>query len=242
MSIERILEAHADDPQLDPVHELATKRDAETVEQEIGRLERLRGAIKENRAGALNALTPEERANLARYADCLVESIAFFRTAREDGVLDRALVRREPAMFRQVEAGVESMAPGEKAIMIAHCNHLCRVGADTLRARNPSLGEMIEAAHPGEVFSIWMLYDHGAMLNPMNADLIETLESDPERVEHAMAKAGSTYLLPLGTDEKGERYLAQPRNYSYFTWFETGTLTKQTDALFFLDVVSPLHE
>ena len=101
---------------------------------------------------------------------------------------------------------------------------------------------MIDRAYPDQVSSIWMLHDHGELLNPMNPDLFESLESDPERVESLIVKAGSTFVLPLGTSGPGGRYLATKRNYSYFSWYETGTLTLQTDAIFFLDEISPLHE
>ncbi len=73
----------------------------------------------------------------------------------------------------------------------------------------------------------------------MSRELIDTLESDP-RIESTMIKAGSTYLLPLHSGSLGERYLASARRHSYFTWDETSTLPRQTDALFFLDEITPL--
>jgi erythromycin esterase-like protein len=241
-SISTMLAAHADRTELKPVLALATKQDDETPEQEIARLEELRDLVGGNPDGLLDVMDPDERRRLGNYADCLVESIAFLETARADGKLDRALVRREPAMFRQAQFVLETLPPDAKMIMLAHTNHLAKVGADTTRARKPSVGEMVDRAHPGQVFSIWLLHDHGELLNPINPDLFETLESDPERIESLMVKAGSTYVLPLGTGEPGERYLATKRDHSYFSWSETSTLGLQTDAIFFLDEISPLKE
>lgn len=241
-SISKLLGEHAQETALEPVRKLVRKVEGETVEQEIARLERLRGLLWHNPGGLLDVMAAEERHGLQQYADCLVESIAFLDTARSDGKLDRALVRREPAMFRQVQYVLEQLPPEAKAIMLAHTNHLAKVGADTTRARSPSVGEMIDRAYPDQVASIWMLHDRGELLNPMNPDLFEALASDPSRVESLMAKAGSTYVLPLGSGGSGEAYLATKRNYSYFSWYETGTLTLQTDAIFFLDLISPLQE
>ena len=241
-SISNALAGHAEETALEPIRRLAARVEGETAKEEIKRLEGLRDLLEENPGGLLDAMPTEEREGLRKYADCLVESIVFLETARSDGKLDRALVRREPAMFRQVQFVLGKLPPEAKVIMLAHTNHLAKVGADTLRARNPSVGEMIDRAYPDQVSSIWMLHDRGELLNPMNPDLFELLESDPARVESLMAKAGSTYVLPLGTSGPGEQYLATKRNYSYFSWYETGTLTLQTDAIFFLDEISPLHE
>ncbi len=241
-SLARLLREHADVSELDSVRDLLGKVEGESVEQELARLELLSDLVQEDPEGLLAALEPDVHRELCKFTDCLVESLAFLNTARSDGKLDRALVRREPAMFRQVQHVLEGLPPDAKVIMLAHTNHLSKVGADTLRARRPSVGEMIDRTYPGQVFSIWMLHDRGELLNPMNPELFERLESDPERVESLMAAAGSTYVLPLGTGAVGESYLATKRNYSYFTWSETGTLTLQTDAIFFLDTVTPLSE
>ncbi len=48
--------------------------------------------------------------------------------------------------------------------------------------------------------------------------------------------------LPLDGRGPGRKYLEQTRKFSYFSWYETATLTLQTDALFFLDVISPLQK
>ena len=104
------------------------------------------------------------------------------------------------------------------------------------------MGEMIHDAHPGEVFSMWMLYDPGRLLNPMNPEPLEDLASDPNRIESKMVEAGATYVLPLHTGEKGEQYLDGKRSYSYFSWSKTSTLTTQTDALFFIDEITPLRK
>ncbi len=239
-SIGGLLAKYPDQKSLDPIRKLAQKNYSETPRQVVNRLEKLKSLVSDLKTA--NPVASIDLLQLRNYTDCLLESTVFVVTRQEDGRLDRALVRREPAMFRQAKFALDAISPDAKAIMIAHNNHLSKIGADISRARDPSVGEMIAQQYPGEVFSIWMLYDHGTLLNPMSEQLIDTLESDPMRIESTMIKAGSTYLLPLHSGEHGERYIDRKRRYSYFTWDEISTLTKQTDALLFLDEISPLRE
>ncbi|MCG8407604.1 MAG: erythromycin esterase family protein [Phycisphaerales bacterium] len=241
LSIADLLGKYPEEALLDPIRKSVKKDADETANQEIKRLEKLHALVSDLGKNNPTAMTRTDVAQLRTYADCLLETTVFFETARADGRLNRALVRREPAMFRQVKHAMDGIAPDAKVIMLAHNNHLCRDGADISRARDPSVGEMIDKAYPGQVFSIWMLHDHGKLLNPMSKQLIDTLESDPRRIEATLIKAGSTYLLPLHSKDPGRRYLDRKRRYSYFSWNENGTLTKQTDALFFIDEISPLR-
>jgi erythromycin esterase-like protein len=242
-TIDRLLARHDGAPEVAALRaQLAEAADRPLAER-IARLETLRASLDEDDAArTLAHLPPADRRRLRQCVDCQVESLVFHATRQADGNMVRALVRREPAMFRQVEHALAALEPDAKVIMMAHTNHLSRIGADTTRARRPSVGEMIVAAHPGEVFSLWMLHDRGWLLNPMAAEPVEELRSDPARVEHLLARAGSTFLLPLHTGAAGERYLAGKRRFSYFSWYETATLTRQTDALFFIDEITALHE
>jgi hypothetical protein len=242
LSIAEILEPFADNPTFEPLRELVHKPDGETGDDEVERLEQLREYVLQDPERVLDVMTAQQRKALDRHTDCLLETKVFYDTVRADGNMVRALVRREPAMFRQVEHAMNALPPGAKAIMLGHCNHLCKRGADITRARQPSMGEMIHTTYPGEVFSIWMLHDHGWLLNPMSPEPLEELVSDPNRVESIMTEAGSTYLLPLHTGLPGEKYLDRKRTYSYFSWSETSTLTTQTDALFFIEEITPLRK
>jgi erythromycin esterase-like protein len=241
-SIETVLAKYADDAKLNGIRQQLPKVEGETIKEEIKRLESLRRAVAENTDGALNGVSKADRQELEKFADCLVETIVFFQTAREDGELNRALIRRETAMYRQVQFALDGLPENGKAIMIGHNNHLCRDGEDIPRARNPSIGQMVETANPGQVFSIWTLYDHGWLLNPMAKDPIEEVPCNPDRVESVLAKAGDLYLLPIGSGQAGEQYLSQPRLHSYFSWSETATLNRQTDAIFFVAEISPLQK
>lgn len=241
-SIATLLEQYSEQKALDPVRGLAMRKVDETTEHEIKRLEQLNALLADPDNDRLDSMAPDERATLRTYADCLLETVVFFDTAKADGNLDRALVRREPAMFRQVKHAMDGIPADAQVMMLAHNNHLTKIGADTSRARDPSVGEMISQTYPGQVFSIWILHDHGTLLNPMSKELIDTLASDPLRIEATMIKAGSTYMLPLHFEHPGRRYIDRKRRYSYFTWDEIGTLTKQTDAIFFLDEISPLRK
>lgn len=239
-SVADLLNSYEDGTPLADLKRRCARVPDEPIANWLARVEDVRAIIKRNADGVLNPMKPTERSLLRQYVDCLVESLAFVVTRQADGKLDRALVRREPAMYRQVKFALDRLPPNAKVIMMAQNNHLSRIGADTTRARQPSVGEMIEAAHPGKVFSLWMLHDHGWLLNPMAKKPLVQLRSDPQRVESLMRRAGATYVLPLHTGADGERYLDVKRRISYFTWFETATLTRQTDAIFFIDEITPL--
>ena len=152
--ITQLLDQYASVPEARLLRALAEKQAGETRQEEVARLERLREAVEQHPVGQLDFLTAPHRSQLQKLSDCLVESIVFLETARTDGKLDRALVRREPAMFRQVQYVLEQLPADEGVIMIAHTNHLSKIGSDTLRARDPSVGELIDQAYPGQVFSI----------------------------------------------------------------------------------------
>lgn len=241
-SMDEILALYPEEPALDWIRSQLAKIEGESIQDEIQRLEQLKKAMETSPDQHFGALSAAHRLDLFKFLDCLIETIVFFDSARTDGSLNRALVRREPAMYRQVQYGLDSLPKGAKAIMIGHNNHLCRASGTIPRARKPSMGERIVKANPGQVFCIWMLHDHGWLLNPMAKEPIERLDSDPSRVESLLAKAGSLFLLPLGSGKPGESYLAKPRRHSYFSWSETSTLSRQTDAIFFLEKISPLHE
>ncbi|MCP3918466.1 MAG: erythromycin esterase family protein [bacterium] len=240
LSITALLESYPDEVELQVLGAACDREGEEPFGTWIGRLESIQDRLKAHEGGLLDALTAPDRARLLQCVDCLVESLAFVDTRAADGKMDRALVRREPAMYRQVEAALSRLPADARVIMMAHNNHLSRVGADTMRARQPSVGEMIETAHPGEVFSMWMLHDHGQLLNPMAPELLEELASSPERVESLLVRAGEAFVLPLHSGSVGERYLDEKRRLSYFSWYETATLTRQTDALIFIDAITPL--
>jgi erythromycin esterase-like protein len=238
LSIRAILASHQDNEQLDELRTLIARDENATPEQELERFERLRQIVDANQNSVLDSFSREERSAIARHADCLVETLAFFGTVREDGNMVRALVRREPAMYRQVKYAMESLPDDAKCVMIAHSNHLNKLGSDITRARQPSVGEMIYKDHPKEVFSIWMLFDHGMHLNPMAKQPLQPVKSDPDRVESLMARAGSAYILPLGTGDRDEGYLAAKRTHSYFSWSETSTISMHADAIVFIREIS----
>ncbi len=240
LSITDLLESYPEEVELQALGAACDREGEEPFGSWIARLESIQEKMQAPEGGLLDALTAPERAKLLGHLDCLVESLAFVDTRIADGKMDRALVRREPAMYRQVEAALSRLPADARVIMMAHNNHLCRVGADTMRARQPSVGEMIVAAHPGEVFSMWMLHDHGQLLNPMAPEPLEDLASSPERVESLLVRAGKTFVLPLHSGSEAERYLDEKRQLSYFSWYETATLPRQTDALIFMDVITPL--
>lgn len=242
LDIDALLAKYEDHAKLGALRARCAREADEVVGTWFARLEQIRDEIDASPDVVLEGLGEHDRDHFLQHLDCLVESLAFTLTRQADGVMDRALVRREPAMFRQVKAALDRLPSDAKVIMMGHCNHLSRVGGDTMRARQPSLGEMIVEAHPDDVFSIWMLHDHGSLLNPMGTELVEELRSDPQRIESLLRQAGSTFVLPLHSGAAAETYLDQKRRISYFSWYEEVTLSKQVDALLFLDEITALPD
>ena len=225
----------------------------ETLEQEIARLERALteiDAVEEQ----LKQLLGQDRLSLLREsALALRQSFNFIRVAnpaRTWKQLNRAMAAREEAMYRRVRFILSQMAPGEKMILMGHNRHLAREsgaiknagGAPPGGKKVPALGTMLNRLLPGEVFSIWMLHDHGSSSQPLSR-LSREYSSPPNSLNAMLAEVGPCFLLPTVSPDPRARLLGKPLpvNGIYNQVFRTA-VARQADALFFVRRVNPLLE
>ena len=90
---------------------------------------------------------------------------------------------------------------------------------------------------------MWMLYDHGRHGTVLSAEGVEELHSNPAAVEHLMAKAGSTFILQLTSDDKRGPFHHQKCNFLQNGSIASGLLPAQADAVFFVrEVTEPVEQ
>ena len=106
----------------------------------------------------------------------------------------------------------------------------------------PSIGTHLADKLPGEVYSIWMLCDHGRHGQVVLAEPGEELRSNPLAMEHLLAKAGAMFFLPLHSNDPRRSYLDQQRNFLQNGQLASGVVTQQADAIFFVADVSEFRQ
>ena len=97
-----------------------------------------------------------------------------------------------------------------------------------------TIGTHVAERLPGEVYSMWLLYDRGRHGNIMLEAGFEEVQSDPRRIEHLLAKAGSAFFLPFHSNDPREAYLDQDLNFVQNGSIASGYLMEQADAVFFV--------
>lgn len=183
----------------------------------------------------------------------LRDSLEFVRLANPAthwGVLNSAMADREEAMQRHVQQILSRMGPDDKLVLMGHNRHLAKDdalirsagGAPPGGKRTPSVGTFINRLLPGQVFSIWMLFDHGASSQPFSS-LSSDYASVPGSLNGALARVGETYLLPTATDDRRGALLSRQMRVAglYNVTYHT-TVAQQADAIFFVRKVSPLQK
>lgn len=149
-------------------------------------------------------------------------------------------------MFRQMDEKLEELPHDEKIILIGHNLHLSK----DYRSINyagvidmwPSIGTYVSEKLEGEVYSIWMLYDHGRHGNASSERAFEEVRSDPRRIESLMARAGRHYLLPLSSSDPRSDYLNDVRWFVVNGGRAQGLLRKNADAIFFVEEITAPRE
>jgi erythromycin esterase-like protein len=158
------------------------------------------------------------------------------------------LRNREECMARNMDEVLDALAPGERIILLAHNMHLGKDSSvlqagwlDAPRLKMwPSIGSHLARKLPGQVYSVWMLYDHGRHGKLLhNTAVEEQVSSSARAIEHLLAEAGSAFLLPLHTGDARESYLDQMRDFRQNGRPASGILKRQADAIFFVAEVNP---
>jgi erythromycin esterase-like protein len=246
-----LLEPHRADPLVQRILQRLARVDDESRAEEIRRLRDLLDFLESNDADIRACLGDADAVELARTLRALTAGFQFIEAGKEGPMSpnwDAALREREKTMFRQMDQVLADLPPGEKVILLGHMMHLSK-DSDTLYfgftddpnrdPAWPTIGNYLAKKHPDQVYSIWMLYDHGRHGVPMLEEPIVEIESDPHRIEYLLAKAGSLFFLPLHTNDPREAYLHRERNFINNGQPGSGILANQADAFFFIAEINP---
>jgi erythromycin esterase-like protein len=156
-----------------------------------------------------------------------------------------ALREREKTIFRQMDELLEDLNEDDKIILIGHNMHLSKdyrkvwFGSASMW---PSIGTHMVSRLPGQVYSIWMLYDYGRHGNMWNESFYEEVPSHPLRIERLFTKAGLHFILPFHSRDPREQYLDEDRNFVANGRLGHGFIRDQADAIFFVSEVTSIRE
>ncbi len=143
--------------------------------------------------------------------------------------------------MRRMAEMLAQLPKDERIILTGHNFHMSK---DSASLRGPgamwtSIGARLHTVLPGEVYGIWLMYDHGEHGNSLGRRPTRRIESDPRRVESLFAKVGDAFILPLHTGDREERYLDEPRGIVQNGRSGRAIVTSNTDAIVFLRKVTP---
>lgn len=243
---EAILKPHQSDPLAQKMLRRLARPEKESRPDEIKRLNALLRFLNREEAGVRKLVGKADAVELRRSLQCLVDGLSFIEAGSKGPSSDEwlpAMAQREETMFRQMDDVLKDLPPDEKIILLGGFMHLSK-NSDALHfgAKGdpfaspmwPSIGDYLDKKLPGDVFSIWMLYDHGKHGIPMRADPVQPVRSDPTTVEHLLARAGPRFFLPFHTGDHRESYLDQVRNFRPNGASGHGLLRTHADAVFFV--------
>lgn len=250
---ETILSAHSQDPVVREATGLLKRVPGETRLQEAGRLEELAGYIA-GRSQRMEELLGESGfKRLSLTVKNLADTYRFCDAAKEGPRTMKwlqGLHEREADMIWLMDEILEDLPAGAKVILVGHNLHLSKnseeitlgpVGSPA-PALWKSVGTHLAERFPGEIYSIWMLYDHGRHGTVLSAAGVEDLPSNPATVEHLMAEVGSMYMLQLSPDGRQGPFRGRKNNFLQNGSIASGALSAQADAVFFVREVSELKE
>ena len=144
-------------------------------------------SVNDERGKLGNPSQPLRRVLLQKGADfdalhrstlTLRESFEYLRVAHPAPTLEAlrpAMAHREQLMHAHVEYVIESLGPGEKLVLMGANDHLCKdvagirqhtAGVAPGGDKVPPIGTFVARRHPGQVFSIWLLYERGRDSQP----------------------------------------------------------------------------
>jgi len=248
---EQLLKPHESDPLARKILQHLARPENEPRPDEIKRLRGLLTFLEHEEAGVRDLLGKADAVELRRTLQCLADGLAFIEAGRK-GPLSAdwhpAMAQREETMFRQMDDVLADLPPDEKIILLGAFMHLSKnsdelqfgaMGDPFASPMWPSIGDHLDKKLPGEVYSIWMLYDHGRHGVPMLENPIEEVRCDPYTVEYLFAKAGAQFFLPFHTGDHRESYLDRVRNFRPNGRSGSGLLRTHADAIFF---VAEVHE
>ncbi len=253
--IDECLALAAEDPAVAKLRRLLERVHGETIEQEIERLDAVLGWMREREDGLSGVVRfgGASFAALLRSALTLRESLDYMRVAHPAKTLEGllpALAQREELMHAHVEHVVEGLAANEKLVLMAANDHLCKdvsgirrhtSGAPVGGKAVPPIGTFVARRYPGQVFSIWFLYERGRDSQPF-ASLGNDLRSPARSMNRRLGKAGDAFVLATAsTDPESAPLREEAQLVSLYNTTYRARLADQADAICFVRDVTPLR-
>ncbi len=221
----------------------------ESIEQEVGRLGSVVDWIDESRARLEPQLGPAPYEELREVVLTLSESLRFasrIKDSPSQSEMIEAFREREKTMFRRFDGYLSRLGEQEKIILMGHNLHLSKdyrsVQFGPLSGGSPmweSIGTHVVRRLPGQVYSVWLLYQGGANGGHQCPRKECRIRLGRDRIETQLAQAGESYILPLQGAGGRESYLSSRRQFVLNARYGAGILPRQADAIFFVRTVSP---
>jgi erythromycin esterase-like protein len=225
----------------------------ETVAEEIARLGAVLEAV-EKRYRTLKQVMGDEWSGRLRHALLnMRDSFDYIRVANpatDWETVNVAMAMRETIMQRNVLWLLSRIGPDEKIILMSHNQHLAKddagiktpdTGAGPGGGIVPSLGCYLNRLFPEEVFSVWMLFDHGRDSQPY-ASLSNDLQSPPSSLNAALNQVAPVFMMPTHSiDPRSQLLAGETEINSMYNQVIRATMANQADAIFFINEVSPLR-
>ncbi|HUU46754.1 MAG TPA: erythromycin esterase family protein [Acidobacteriota bacterium] len=250
--IDELLLGHENSAPVTDMRALLARVEGETIQVESVRVGAALEWLKENRDGVDDAIGSDAEERLRYTLLNLRESldyVAMANPATDWETLRQAMAKREQIMHRHVSQVLSTLGPEEKLILMAHNQHLAKdddgisapqVGAGPGGGIVPSVGCYLNRLFPGEVFSIWMLWERGADCQPYPR-LSNKLGSPLTSLNAVLADVGPVFILPTHSpDPRSQLLSGETEIASMYNQVLRATLADQCDAIFFVREVSPL--
>ena len=251
--VEELLRPVRGDPVVEELWARLSRMSGESLEQEVERLTRAAGFAEAQRRRIEAVLGPERFRRLAQDLGCLRDSFDWIRLAHpalDYDALNAAMAARESTMHRTLLHVLSGLGPRDRVVLMSHNLHLTRdsrriqgflQGTMPGGKRLPPVGDFVHRLLPGEVFSVWMLYDRGRDAQPYRW-LSQELTSVPGSLNAALAEVGPAFVLATGSPDPRAGLLRRPMKMVHTSNAVClAAVAEQTDALYFVREVSPLR-
>lgn len=248
-----ILAHHEDEQIIREVQRRLSRVEGESRTEEAQRVEDILRFMETKFSSLARILGEDQAKNLARILRHKVDCLLFSDAAKEGPRTANwyhGLVRREQRMVWLMEEILADLPADEKIILMGHNLHLSKA-SESIRlgpigSSAPtmwsSIGTHLERRFPGEIYSVWMMYDHGRHGSILSPEGVADVLSNPASVEHLLSEAGAFFVLPLTSGDKGESFLDEESNFLQNGSLASGVIAKQADALFFVREATELAE
>lgn len=250
--IDELLIGYGNSALVTDMRALLARVEGETMQEERVRVGAALEWLEEKRDGVADAIGSDAEERLRYTVLNLRDSldyVAVANPAADWATLRRAMAYRELIMQRHVSTVLSALHAQEKVILMAHNQHLAKddegikapeVGAGPGGGIVPSVGCFLNRLFPGEVFSVWMLYDRGQDCQPYTR-LSNELRSPPSSLNSLLADVGPAFILPTrSSDPRSALLSVENEIVSTYNQVLRARLAEQCDAVFFVREVTPL--